>query len=197
MLAAPWFVPAAALGRDGKTAASERITLGAIGVGPRCTYDLRGILPLAGVQCVAICDVQASRRLAAKRLVDQHYGNQSCTAYRDFHELLARRDIDAVLIATGDRWHAPASISAARAGKDIYSEKPCGHTIAWCQALDDAVRQHRRVFQAGTQRRSVANFQAGVRFQRRLVQNPRPRRRPGARQSPAGNPRFPRIQRHG
>jgi predicted dehydrogenase len=163
-LAAPWFVPAAALGRNGKAAASERITLGAIGVGPRCTYDLRGILPLADVQCVAICDVQASRREAAKSLVDQHYGNQSCTAYRDFHELLARRDIDAVIIATGDRWHAPASILAARAGKDIYSEKPCGHTIAWCQALDDAVRQHRRVFQAGTQRRSVANFQAAARL---------------------------------
>jgi predicted dehydrogenase len=161
-LTAPWFVPAAALGRDGNTAASERITLGAIGVGPRCTYDLRGILPLAGVQCVAICDVQASRREAAKRLVDQHYGNQSCTVFRDFHELLARRDIDAVLIATGDRWHAPTSILAARAGKDIYSEKPCGLTIAWCQALDDAIRQHRRVFQAGTQRRSVPNFQAAV-----------------------------------
>jgi predicted dehydrogenase len=73
-----------------------------------------------------------------------------------------RRDIDAVLIATGDRWHAPASILAARAGKDVYSEKPCGLTIAWCQALDDAIRKTGRVFQAGTQRRSVANFQAAV-----------------------------------
>jgi predicted dehydrogenase len=162
VLAAPWFVPAAALGRQGKAAASERLTLGVIGVGPRGTYDLQAMLKLPDVQCVAVCDVQASRRAAAKKLVDAHYKSQDCAAYRDFHELLARREIDAVLIATGDRWHAPASILAARAGKDVYSEKPCGFTIAWCQALDEAIRQTGRVFQAGTQRRSVANFQAAV-----------------------------------
>src|SRR5437588_13082498 len=107
VLAAPGFVPAAALGREGKTAAAERITLGAIGIGPRCTYDLRAMLRQPDVQCVAVCDVQASRREAGKRLVDGHYKTRDCAAYRDFHELLARRDIDAVLIATGDRWHAP------------------------------------------------------------------------------------------
>ncbi len=163
-LAAPWFVPASALGRDGKPAPSERISLGVIGVGPRCTYDLKAMLQHADLQCVAICDVQASRREAGKKLVDSHYQNADCATYRDFHELLARRDIDAVLIATGDRWHAPASILAARAGKDVYSEKPCGLTIAWCQALDDAIRKTGRVFQAGTQRRSQANFQAAVRL---------------------------------
>ncbi|HZU39091.1 MAG TPA: Gfo/Idh/MocA family oxidoreductase [Gemmataceae bacterium] len=163
-LAAPLFVPATALGREGKAAASERITLGVIGVGPRCTYDLKAILKLPDVHCVAICDVQASRRSAAKKLVDQHYKNKDCASYRDFHDVLARRDIDAVLIATGDRWHAPASMLAARAGKDIYSEKPCGLTIALCQELDDVIRQTKRVFQAGTQRRSVANFQAAVRL---------------------------------
>ena len=163
-LATPWFVPAAALGRDGKPAPSERITLGVIGVGPRCTYDLRAMLNHADLQCVAICDVQASRREAGKKLVDSHYQNGDWATYRDFHELLARRDIDAVLIATGDRWHAPASILAARAGKDIYSEKPCGLTIAWCQALDDAIRTTGRVFQAGTQRRSQPNFQAAIRL---------------------------------
>jgi predicted dehydrogenase len=162
VLAAPWFVPAAALGRELKAAASERITLGVIGIGPRCTYDLQAILKLPDVQCLAVCDVQASRRAAGKKLVDEHYHTKDCATYRDFHELLARRDLDAVLIATGDRWHAPASILAARAGKDVYSEKPCGLTIAWCQALDDTIRQTKRVFQAGTQRRSVANFQAAV-----------------------------------
>jgi predicted dehydrogenase len=162
VLAAPWFVPAAALGREGKTPPSERITLGVIGVGPRCTYDLQAILKQPDVQCVAICDVQASRREAGKKLVDEHYKTKDCTTYRDFHDLLARRDIDAVLIATGDRWHGPASILAARAGKDVYSEKPCGLTIAWCQLLDDEIRKAKRVFQAGTQRRSVANFQAAV-----------------------------------
>jgi predicted dehydrogenase len=155
-------VPAAVLGRQGTTAPSQRLTLGVIGIGPRCTYDLKAMLQLPDVRCVAVCDAQASRRQAGKKLVDEHYQTRDCTVYRDFHELLARRDIDTVLIATGDRWHAPASILAARAGKDIYSEKPCGLTIAWCQALDDAIRQTQRVFQAGTQRRSVANFQAAV-----------------------------------
>jgi predicted dehydrogenase len=164
VLAAPWFVPATALGKDGKTAASERITLGIIGIGPRGTYDLQAMLKQPDVQCVAVCDVQASRREAAKKVVDEHYQTKDCATYRDFHELLARKDLNAVLIATGDRWHAPASILAARAGKDVYSEKPCGLTIAWCQALDDAIRETKRVFQAGTQRRSVANFQAAVRL---------------------------------
>jgi predicted dehydrogenase len=164
VLAAPWFVHAAALGRERKTAASERVTLGVIGFGPRCTYDLQAMLKHSDVQCLAVCDVQASRRTAGKKLVDEHYQTKDCAAYRDFHELLGRRDIDAVLIATGDRWHAPASILAARAGKDVYSEKPCGLTIEWCQGLDDTIRETKRVFQAGTQRRSLANFQAALRL---------------------------------
>ena len=159
--AVPWFVPAAARSAE-KAAPSEQITLGVIGIGPRATYDLGGMLKQPDCQCVAICDVQAKRREAGKQLVDKHYGNKDCVVYRDFRELLARRDIDAVLIGTGDRWHAPASILAAKAGKDVYSEKPCGLTIGLCQALDDVIRKTGRVFQAGTQRRSVANFQAAV-----------------------------------
>lgn len=155
-------VRSTALGRDGATAASDRITLGIIGIGPRCTYDLKSILPFADVRCVAIADVQAKRRDAGKQLVDQHYGNSDCQLYRDFRELLDRKDIDAVLVATGDRWHAAASILAAQAGKDVYSEKPCGITIAACQELADTMRREKRVFQAGTQRRSVPNFQQAV-----------------------------------
>src|SRR5208283_6012426 len=132
--------------------------------GPRCTYDLKAMLPFPDVRCLAIADVQAKRREAGKTLVDTHYGNKDCVLYRDFRELLDRKDIDAVMIGTGDRWHAPASILAAKAGKDVYSEKPCGLTIGLCQALDDTIRQTKRVFQAGTQRRSVANFQAAVRL---------------------------------
>ncbi len=123
-------VPARALGREGAVAPSEKLTLGVIGIGPRCTYDLKAMLQFADVQCVAIADVQASRRDAGKALVDGHYGNSDCLLYRDFRELLARPDIDTVLIATGDRWHSAASILAAKAGKDVYSEKPCGITIA-------------------------------------------------------------------
>jgi predicted dehydrogenase len=163
-MALPTIVPAGALGLDGEVAPSGRIVLGVIGIGPRMTYDLHGVLPKSDVRCVAICDVQASRREAGKKLVDQRYGNKDCTVYRDFRELLGRADIDAVMIGTGDRWHAPASILAAKAGKDIYSEKPCGMTIGLCQAIDDTMRETKRVFQAGTQRRSLANFQAAVRL---------------------------------
>ncbi|MEP4683578.1 MAG: Gfo/Idh/MocA family oxidoreductase, partial [Rhodopirellula bahusiensis] len=157
-LAAPYLISSKALGAGDSVAPSERITLGVIGIGPRCTYDLKAILKLKDVRCVAIADVQQSRRDAGKKLVDDHYGNQDCKLYQDFRELLARDDIDAVLIATGDRWHAAASILAAEAGKDVYSEKPCGITIRDCQLLDETFQRTGRIFQAGTQRRSVPNF---------------------------------------
>ncbi len=161
-LAAPMFIPSHVLGKDGGVSPSNRITLGVIGIGPRCTYDLTAMLGLTDVHCLAIADVQSSRRDAGKKLVDTHYGNQDCRLYRDFRELLGRKDIDAVIIATGDRWHAAASMAAAKGGKDVYSEKPCGLTIALCQELADTIKRTGRVFQAGTQRRSVPNFQQAI-----------------------------------
>lgn len=158
-VALPWFIPARALGRDGAVAPSERIVLGGIGLGPRGQYDLSVMLPEKDVQFVAICDVQRARRERVKKMVDEHYGNQDCVLYRDLFELLARPDIDAVLIATGDHWHALAALLAAKAGKDIYCEKPCGLTIGEIQALADGIHRYGRVFQAGTQRRSIKNFQ--------------------------------------
>jgi predicted dehydrogenase len=163
-VALPTIAPARVLGKDGETAPSERIHLGVIGIGPRCTYDLKPMLSFKDVRCLAICDVQASRRDAGKRMVDEAYGDAECKAYRDLREPLARQDIDAVLIATGDRWHAPASIMAAEAGKDVYSEKPCGLTIDLCQRLDETIKRTGRIFQAGTQRRSVPNFQLAVKL---------------------------------
>jgi predicted dehydrogenase len=162
----PTIVPARALGRDGATAPSERIGLGVIGYGPRCTYDLGPMLAQPDVHCVAVSDVQAKRREAAKERVDKHNGDSACAAIHDFRELLDRKDVDAVLIATGDHWHAHASILAARAGKDVYSEKPCGLTIDLCRKLADVVNETGRVFQAGTQRRSVPNFQYAVNLAR-------------------------------
>jgi len=156
-------LPAAAASAQGTTrAANDKIALGVIGVGPRCRYDLNAMLGLDDVRCVGIAEVQAERRKAGKQLVDDHYGNQDCKTYRDFRELLDRDDIDAVLIATGDRWHAAASILAAQAGKDVYSEKPCGITVSDCQHLADTMQKKGRVFQAGTQRRSVPNFRQAV-----------------------------------
>ena len=166
-IAMPTIIGARALGLEaGTAAAGERITLGVIGFGPRCKYVLTSMLGLSDVQCVAIADVQKSRRDEGKKLVDAHYGNADCSVYRDLREMLARKDIDAVLVATGDRWHTPASILAAEAGKDVYCEKPCGLTIANVESLAAAMKRTGRIFQAGTQRRSVPQFQAAVEMAR-------------------------------
>lgn len=165
--AVPYFSTTSPAAAQQKVATTDKLTLGIIGIGPRCIYDLKSILAFNDVQCVAIADVQRSRRQAGKQLVDGHYGNSDCQLYSDFRELLARDDIDTVLIATGDRWHAAAAILAAQAGKDVYCEKPCGITIADCQAIDRAFEETGRIFQAGTQRRSVANFAQAVELARR------------------------------
>jgi hypothetical protein len=158
----PCFIPAPALGRGGAVAPSEKIGLGVIGMGSRCAVVLDSMLGEPDVRCLAVCDVQASRRAGGKAMVDSRNGSKDCATYGDFRELLARPDIDAVLIATGDRWHALASIMAARAGKDIYSEKPCGINMAECALIEETMRRCGRVYQGGTQRRSVANFQKAV-----------------------------------
>lgn len=145
-----------------RAAASERLRLGVIGFGPRCTYVLTEMLKFADVQCVAIADVQRRCREAGKALVDQTYGNGDCATTGDLRELLARDDIDCVLIATGDRWHGKAAMMAAEAGKDVYCEKPCGLTIEICGQIEEVMQRTGRVFQAGTQRRSVPNFQKAV-----------------------------------
>ena len=119
LLAFPTIVPASVLGKNGTTAPSERIVLGAIGIGNRGSYVLSCFLAETDVQFVAICDVKAARRQAVKNTADTKYGNQDCATYRDLRELLAREDLDAVLIATGPNWHALASITAAKAGKDV------------------------------------------------------------------------------
>jgi len=162
--ALPTIVSARALGLGEAAAASERITLGVIGMGPRATHVVSGMMKLPDLQVVAIADVQAARRDKGKALVDETYGTKDCMVYRDFRELIARKDIDAVLVATGDRWHATASIMAAEAGKDVYSEKPCGLTIDLCQRLADTIKKTGRVYQAGTQRRSVPNWTAAVKL---------------------------------
>lgn len=161
-LAFPMLVSSRVLGLGGEVAPSGRIVLGGIGLGPRGQYDLSVMLPEKDVQFVAVAEVQRSRREQVKQKVDEHYGNRDCAVYGDFRELLGRQDIDAVLIATGDRWHALASLLAARAGKDVYSEKPCGMNMGEVQALSDGIERYGRVFQAGTQRRSISNFQYAV-----------------------------------
>lgn len=159
----PTIVSSRALGLEAAaTAASERLTLGVIGFGPRCKYVLTEMLRFPDVQCVAIADVQKRCRDEGKKFVDTTYGNSDCTTTGDLRELLARSDIDCVIIATGDRWHGKAAMMAAEAGKDVYCEKPCGLTIDICGQIEETVRRTGRIFQAGTQRRSVPNFQKAV-----------------------------------
>jgi predicted dehydrogenase len=110
------------------------------------------------VQFLAVCDVKQARRDAVKKIADEKHGNSDCDQYRDFRELLDRDDIDAVLIATGPNWHATAAMYAARAGKDMYCEKPCTKNIAQSLELADTMRRTSRVFQAGTQRRNLPHF---------------------------------------
>ena len=159
LAAAPYIVPATALGLGGRVAPSERIIMGGMGVGNRGTHDLGWMLPEADVQFVAICDAKKASRENVKNIVDTRYGNKDCKMYGDMREFLAERtDIDALLIATGDRWHSLAAIMAMRAGKDVYSEKPSSMTIAEGQAVVETARRYRRVYQTGTQRLSEGNF---------------------------------------
>jgi hypothetical protein len=156
---APMIVRASVLGRGGAVPPSERIVLGGIGIGNRGTHVLKSMLPERDVQFVAVCDPQKSRRESVKWLADEHYGNSDCKVYSNIYEFLAERtDIDAVLSATGDRWHALAAILAMRAGKDIYSEKPSSMTIAEGRAVVETAKRYGRVYQTGVQRLSEANF---------------------------------------
>jgi len=157
-LAAPYVITSTALGAADKPPASERIAMGAIGIGGRGRYVLGALMGNQDVQMVAVCDARRERRQKAKQMVDRKYGTQDCDTYVDFRELLARDDIDAVLVATGENWHALVSILAAKAGKDIYSEKPPAHTIAEGRALAETVKRYGTIYQCGTQRRSIPRF---------------------------------------
>ena len=156
--ALPYYVPAPSLGRGGTVAPSERIVMGGIGIGGRGSHDLRWMLNEPDVQWVAVCDVRKSRRQAAKNMVDSKYDNKDCAVYGDLTQFLAERtDVDAVLIATGDRWHALASIMAMRAGKDVYCEKPACHTMAQGRAVVETAHRYGRIYQTGAQRLSEPN----------------------------------------
>jgi hypothetical protein len=154
----PYYVPASSLGHGGIISPSERIVMGGIGIGGRGSYDLRWMLDEPDVQWVAVCDALKSRAQAAKKFVDSKYGNNDCAMYGDMRQFLTERtDIDAVLIATGDRWHALASIMAMRAGKDVYCEKPACLTMAQGKMVVETARRYGRIYQTGAQRLSEGN----------------------------------------
>ena len=154
----PALIPGSVLGLDGSAPASEKIILGGIGINHRGGYDLGFFLDQPDVRFAAIADVAKVRRLKVKAQAEEAQGTNDVAMYRDFRDLLDRKDVDAVLIATGDRWHAHASIWSARAGKDVYSEKPCAISIDLCKKLAETMKLYGTVFQGGTQRRNVRNF---------------------------------------
>jgi hypothetical protein len=150
--AAPYVITSTALGAEGRPPASERITMGGIGMGGRGQGDLRAFLGHEEVQFLAVCDVREGGQKGAKGHVDKRYGNQDCATYTDFRELCGRDDIDAVLVATPDHWHALATIEAMRNGKDVFCEKPLSLTIKEGRAMVDTARNYGRVFSSGSQR---------------------------------------------
>jgi predicted dehydrogenase len=171
LLAASSLIPSSARGADGRAAPSERIAVGLIGRGRMGRGHLKRMLNSPGVQVVAVCDVDRVRREEARNVVEKQYGDdrpsgafRGCVAYNDYRELLARPDIDAVIIATPDHWHAVQAIDAAKAGKDVYCEKPISLTIQEGRRTVEVVRRYDRVFQTGTQRHSNEVFRKVCRF---------------------------------
>ena len=173
--AVPYIVRSSAMGKDGSIPPSERIVMGAIGVGGQGTRHIGGGIWVQGggflskpyVQFVAVCDVNANNRDNARDIVNKYYGNKDCAGYSDFRQLAERKDIDVVLVGTPDHWHVLASLAAVRNGKDVYCEKPMSLTIKEARELANAVKRYGRVFQVGTQQRSDMNF----RFACELVRN--------------------------
>ena len=149
-VAAPLILPAAVLGRAGAASPNGKVRVACIGVGGQGTSNMRAFLADERVQVVAICDVDGKHRARAQELAKLGPAD----VYKDFREVLARSDVDAVMNATPDHWHANVAIAAARAGKDLYSEKPIGASIGEGRAICQAVQEHKRVFQCGTWRRS-------------------------------------------
>ncbi|KPK39754.1 MAG: oxidoreductase [Phycisphaerae bacterium SG8_4] len=165
-MALPYLVPVSVFAGS-SASPSERITLGFIGAGKQSKHLMRSFLNSPGTQVVAACDVDKLKLDRGKKIVEDHYAGKSggsykgCDTYGDFRDVLARDDIDAVVISTPDHWHAITVIQSAQAGKDIYCEKPLSQTIGEARAMVNAVRRYGRVFQTGSMQRSDWHFRLG------------------------------------
>ncbi len=160
-LAAPAFVSARALGLEDAPPASDRILLGAIGTGGRGQSNLRTFLSQSDVQVVSVCDVDREHALVAKKIVDDHYGNNDCQVFEDSLLMLREPGLEAVCISTPDHWHGLCAIQAAREGKDIYCEKPLSGSIGEGRAICDAVNRYGNILQTGSQERSNNSIRFG------------------------------------
>jgi len=156
--AAPWFVPAQALGTAGQTAPSGRLALGVIGVGAQGQYDMRNFLARQDVRVTAICDVNKRNIASAREHIAKAYGSNDVKVFADFRELDADTSIDAVLMALPVHWHSIPALDAIRNGKHIYHEKPMALSFEEARRVREAVRRKGVVFQFGTQQRSDLKF---------------------------------------
>lgn len=157
-------VPASVIGRS-HTPPSDQITLGVIGTGDHgINRNIKRFLPEPDCRIIAVCDVDRSRRVKAKQMIEARYSEligkdyKGCDDYNDFRELIARDDIDAVMNATPDHWHVIPSIMAAQAGKDVMCEKPLSLTVVEGRVLSDAIKKYNRVFMTATENRSDVNY---------------------------------------
>lgn len=157
-VAAPTIIPSSALGLGGKTAPSNRITMGVVGWGMMGPGNTRAFLGQSDCQVVAACDLDKGPLQGAVDTVNGHYKNKDCKPYHDYREMMARKDIDAVMLAVPDHWHALLAIEAAKNKKDIYGEKPLARTIAEQQAIVKAVHKNKRIWQTGSWQRSEKHF---------------------------------------
>lgn len=160
-VAASYIIPASAMGADGATAPSNRINIGVVGTGSQAGGLMENAIGHKNVRIVAVCDLDQTRLDAVKAKIDGFYGDTACATHHDFRELLARPDIDAVIVATPDHWHALVCVEAARRGKDIYCEKPLTWSLGEGQAVVKAVQENKRVFQVGSMQRSNPTFKQG------------------------------------
>ena len=162
--AMPTIISSTALGKGDTPAPSNRINLGQIGCGSIANYYHKNTLKrMQDVRVVAVCDAYKNRRDAMAAFYNKHYGGSGITkVYADFRELLARKDVDAVIVAAHDNWHAPMSIAAVRAGKDVYCQKPLALDLDRTKILRNAVNDNKRVFQFGTQYRSGQRYRKMV-----------------------------------
>jgi len=165
----PYIVSSSALGKSGRPAPSNQITMGLIGLGSMGMRHVKGFLQEDDCRITAVCDVDASRQNAAAEEINKQYGSGSCARYNDFRDVIAREDIDALCISVPDHWHSILAIMAICAGKDIYGEKPLALTIAEGQAMVETVHRYKCVWQTGSWQRSTAHF----RFACELVRNQR------------------------
>ena len=161
-LAGPAIFTSSAATSGKRIAANERITMGVVGWGMMGPGNTAAFLSNNDCHVVAACDLDQNHLQQALDKINGHYGNQDCKRYHDYREMMARKDIDAVMIAIPDHWHALAATEAAKNGKDIYGEKPLARTIAEQQAIVKAVHKHNLIWQTGSWQRSKANFRKGA-----------------------------------